>query len=188
MFIYTTYLSGLDASDVPVGETSRSRCFLLASSAKTARYRRAVRLHHPCRSGSPDPDLFGIGRSRTTEVGLARWPVSRVAVAWRGTGPRPTVRGAVPDTAARGPVPRERFRPRSAWASAPRVRSGFLAIGAWRGTGPRPTGRAAVPGTVARGPVPRERFMPRRAWASAPRLRAGFLAIGAWRGTGPRPT
>ncbi len=25
--------------------------------------------HHPCRSGSPDPDLFGIGRSRTTDVG-----------------------------------------------------------------------------------------------------------------------
>ena len=29
----------------------------------------AVRSPHPCRSGSPDPDLFGSGRSRTTEVG-----------------------------------------------------------------------------------------------------------------------
>ena len=26
------------------------------------------RLHHPCRSGSPDPDPFGSGRARTTEV------------------------------------------------------------------------------------------------------------------------
>ena len=30
--------------------------------------RLAGRLHHPCRSRSPDLDLFGIGRSRTTEV------------------------------------------------------------------------------------------------------------------------
>ncbi len=29
--------------------------------------------------------------------------------AWRGTGPRPTVNGAVPDTVARGPVPRDRW-------------------------------------------------------------------------------
>ena len=29
----------------------------------------AVRLHPPCRSGSPDPDLFVIRRSQTTEVG-----------------------------------------------------------------------------------------------------------------------
>ena len=28
----------------------------------------AIKPHHPCRSGSPDPDPFGSGRSRTTEV------------------------------------------------------------------------------------------------------------------------
>ena len=33
------------------------------------RHRFGIRTHHPCRSGSPDPDLFGSGRSRTTEVG-----------------------------------------------------------------------------------------------------------------------
>ena len=31
--------------------------------------RLAGRPHHSCRSGSPDPDPFGIRRSRTTEVG-----------------------------------------------------------------------------------------------------------------------
>ena len=57
----------------------------------------------------------------------------------RGTGPRPTVKGAVPDTVARGPVPRD------------------LPINAaWRGTGPRPTVKRDVPDTVARGPVPRD--------------------------------
>ena len=33
---------------------------------------RAVGETHPCRSGSPDPDPFGIRRSRTTEVGPMR--------------------------------------------------------------------------------------------------------------------
>ena len=35
--------------------------------------------------------------------------VSSEIAAWRGTGPRPTVNGAVPATVARGPVPRERW-------------------------------------------------------------------------------
>ena len=47
------------------------------------------------RSGSGDPDL------------------QRLAiVAWRGTGPRPTVRGFSPSV-ARGPVPRERWGARA---------------------------------------------------------------------------
>ena len=35
--------------------------------------------------------------------------MNRIMRAWRGTGPRPTVARASPDTVARGPVPRERF-------------------------------------------------------------------------------
>ena len=68
---------------------------------------------------------------------------------WRGTGPRPTMKGAVLDTVVRGPVPRERWGARTMTRQPARV--------AWRGTGPRPTVTRAVFFTVARGPVPRYR-------------------------------
>ena len=60
-------------------------------------------------------------------------------------------------TVARGPVPRERFRPRIAGPSdairaSERVPS---AIVAWRGTGPRPTVSEAILDTVAQGLSPR---------------------------------
>ena len=115
-------------------------------------------------------------------------------VAWRGTGPRPTVKGGVlraardhlrsgdrklQRTVARGPVPRERSRapetvvrdrliPNGSSARPPHLpeRGGLSpASAAWRGTGPRPTVIEAVPDTVARGPVPRERFRLRSAGA-----------------------
>ena len=49
----------------PVGETSRSRF----PRERPMVRRRRVKPPHPCRSGSPDPDPFGIRRSRTTVVG-----------------------------------------------------------------------------------------------------------------------
>ena len=81
-------------------------------------------------------------------ITVARGPVPRdlsINAAWRGTGPRPTVRGPFceedgPPTVARGPVPRD-----------------LSIYAAWRGTGPRPT-VGGVFLNVARGPVPRERW------------------------------
>ena len=78
--------------------------------------------------------------------------------AWRGTGPRPTVNGAVLDTVARGPVPRD--LPTSAKnARSPETPDvccsarcmardrpspyGESGNQAWRGTGPRPTAKGA---------------------------------------------
>ncbi len=43
-----------------------SQVFTRAGERVSLAKRLAVRLHSPCRSGSPDPDPFGIGRSRTT--------------------------------------------------------------------------------------------------------------------------
>ena len=37
------------------------------------RQRFAARVPHPCRSGSPDPDLFVIRRSQTTDRGNTHW-------------------------------------------------------------------------------------------------------------------
>ena len=63
-----------------------------------------------CRARSPDPALFEIRRSQTTEgrtdtrLRLGDLKLQR----WRGTGPRPTVKRAVAvRTVARGPVPRD---------------------------------------------------------------------------------
>ena len=73
--------------------------------------------------------------------------------AWRGTGPRPTVNGAVLDTVARGPVPRD-LPTFAENARSPETTDGCCADRgmardrpspydergnqAWRGTGPRP--------------------------------------------------
>ena len=94
----------------PYGEGSRS------SAQKTSRHRSAgacpprslhgegqalavpcvwLSAHPLCRSGSPDPDPFGIWRSRTTEVGpinVARGPVPRERCMARD---RPSPYGAV---------------------------------------------------------------------------------------------
>ena len=80
-------------------------------------------------------------------------------------------------TVARGPVPRERFRPRIAGPSDAIRASERVppAIVAWRGTGPCPTVKGGLRATrgrlrsgdrklqspVARGPVPRDRCLAR---------------------------
>ena len=91
--------------------------------------------------------------------------LSAALVAWRGTGPRPTVRGGA-------------FCCRIAGALGchTRIRAGF------------PSDRCRKPFFfVARGPVPRDRWITR---GSRFFIGAGGLsfAIAAWRGTGPRPT
>ena len=58
--------------------------------------------------------------------------------AWRGTGPRPTVRGWRFFIVARGPVPRD-LSPLRKTPAAQRPRMVVAQTGAWRGTGPRPT-------------------------------------------------
>ena len=83
----------------------------------------------------------------------SRGGLSLAIVAWRGTGPRPTVKGAffivtVPDTVARGPVPRDRLVDRS---MARETRSHARVAC----EGPSPTVKGAVVFTVARGSVPR---------------------------------
>ena len=75
------------------------------------------------RLGSGDPDLQGLARER-----------------WRGTGPRPTVKGGERFfPVARGPVPRER------WSARTMARDR-----------PSPYGEGWRFFIVARGPVPRE--------------------------------
>ena len=82
---------------------------------------------------------------------------------WRGTGPRPTVKGAV-FFVARGPVPRERHLFIVARGPVPRER--WIARAMARETrsharmaceGPSPTVRECRFFIVARGPVPRDR-------------------------------
>ncbi len=80
------------------------------------------------------------------ELGLIPVGDSSDSEAWRGTGPRPTVKGKQPSTVARGPVPRDPSVLEEPSDSAD----------AWRGTGPRPTVKGKRPSTVARGPVPRD--------------------------------
>ena len=129
--------------------------------------------------------------------------VSAEIAAWRGTGPRPTVFGAVSAwrgtgpalrpteihkvTVARGPVPRDRLGYRRAGACPPRSQHSegqALALrysvrfqhGERQARALRPTEIHKV--TVARGP-------------SEVSIRASERvspAIAAWRGTGPRPT
>ena len=90
--------------------------------------------------------------------------------AWRGTGPRPTVRGSELDVARDRPSPYGRRNDFVHPTGARKERND-----AWRGTGPRPTVRGSeldvardrpspygrrndfVNPTVARGPVPRDR-------------------------------
>ena len=60
-----------------------------------------------------------VGETSGLDVPVARGPLGGFHThiragfsaigAWRGTGPRPTVKGAVPATVARGPVPRDRW-------------------------------------------------------------------------------
>ena len=94
---------------------------------------------HP--SGFPPRSQHGEGqalalRKEKFQRPVARGPsdatraserVSPAIVAWRGTGPRPTVKGAVLDTGARGPVPRDLSNHRSAGALGchTRIRAGF---------------------------------------------------------------
>ena len=95
----------------PVGETSRSRCpgrrdlpvsiFTVARGGvlgPTDLKRKERRFF--VRSAGP------LGCHTRMRAGFPRdyW-IARLA--WRGTGPRPTVRWAVPATVARGPVPRD---------------------------------------------------------------------------------
>ena len=80
------------------------------------------------------------------QLGLIPVEDSSGSDAWRGTGPRPTVKGKRPSTVARGPVPRDPSILGEPSDSAD----------AWRGTGPRPTVKGKRPSTVARGPVPRD--------------------------------
>ena len=98
-------------------------------------------------------------------------------VAWRGTGPRPTViRVALIFRSARA-CPSQAFDDSDAW----------------RGTGPRPTvirvsSAFSALFSVARGPVPRNRSTtPMLGGGQAPALRYREKFV-AWRGTGPRPT
>ena len=72
----------------------------------------------------------------------------------------------VPDTVARGPVPRDRWRARAMASGFPRDHSlarGTLSHARVACEGPSPTMRVTfftvtVPATVARGPVPRDRW------------------------------
>ena len=134
---------------------------------------------HP--SGFP-PRAFDLGEKRTPTNA-----VSLSTEAWRGTGPRPTVKGAVlrlrnrPVTVARGPVPRER----STYAKTTRRPRPFpVPIEARRGTGPRPTvsgdGLAyrSAGACPPRAPDLRENRTPTNA----------VFPTEARRGTGPRPT
>ena len=81
-----------------------------------------------CACGMRGPSPYGKrGRSFHRSAGAcpprsfqapSREGLSLALVAWRGTGPRPTVKGAffivtVPVTVARGPVPRDRLVDRS---------------------------------------------------------------------------
>ena len=168
----------------------------------------AARPPHPCRSGSPDPDLFGIRRSRTTEWGLPspgtardrpspygdagrffhrragacppRTPLSpsrgglspAISLAHQGTArdrPSPYVKGRrffSPSRGGQAPansivtmcvspsVVCDRLITNGSGSGEPELQG--LARERWRGTGPRPTVRGWRFFTVARGPVPRD--------------------------------
>ena len=76
------------AIDIKVLQTLRERATLFAASR-----------------GGLSPAIFSYT--------VVRGPVPRdlsITAAWRGTGPRPTIKRAVLATVARGPVPRDRFR------------------------------------------------------------------------------
>ena len=85
------------------------------------------RLHHPCRSGSPDPDLFVIRRSQTTEernvpLTVGRGPVPRhPSRTPTRAGDRPPRYGKKrrPFIVGRGPVPRQRSCARACRAGLP---------------------------------------------------------------------
>ena len=89
---------------------------------------------------------------RAVTITVARGPVPRdlsVHAAWRGTGPRPTMRTALceedgPPTVARGPVPREFPVDRSMARDRPSPYD------------EGPFCEEDGPPTVARGPVPRD--------------------------------
>ena len=122
-----------------------------------------------------------VPRDRSTYAKTARRPKPfPVPIdAWRGTGPRPTVKGNALAYRSAGACPPRSFDPREKRTQTKAV---FPTV-AWRGTGPRPT----VIGT----------FFHRSAGACPPRshdlrenrtpTKAVFLIV-AWRGTGPRPT
>ena len=102
------------------------------------------------------------------QLGLIPVGESSGSEAWRGTGPRPTVKGKQPSDVARGPVPRDlSVLEEPAESDVAR-----------RGTGPRPTVKGKQPSDVARGPVPRDLSV----------LEEPAESDVARRGTGPRPT
>ena len=177
----------------PVGETSRSRCNKAAESplhcraralachtrmqAGFPRHRFAVRPHHLCRSGSPDPDLFVIRRSQTTELGLARRPVLRAVVAWRGTGPRPTVKGDRSGYRSAGACPPRSFQ-------APERFSRDRCVARDR---PSPYGKRGRSGCRSAGACPPRSFQaPERVVLGSACERVSSRSFQA--GIGPRPT
>ena len=96
--------------------------------------------------------------------------------AWRGTGPRPTVKRVAFFIVARGPVPRDR------WGARAMARDR-----------PSPYGAGVAFFIVARGPVPRDRWIARAMARDRPSPygEEGAPAVlhrDAWRGTGPRST
>ena len=127
------------------------------------------RLHHPCRSGSPDPDLFVIRRSQTTEernvpLTVGRGPVPRqrsCARACRAGLPdldpfvirrsQTTEERNVPLTVGRGPVPRQRSCARACRAGLPDLDPFVIR------RSQTTEERNVPPLTVGRGPVPRHR-------------------------------
>ena len=151
--------------------------------------RLASRPHPPCRSGSPDPDLFGIGRSRTTEVGPMPFGIRHTPKG--GINPKRIYETPSPENrrmARDRPSPygagggvRRRDLPGSISSLQALALRGtrHLKSEARRGTGPRPTVRTArrrdLPGSISSMHV-----------LALPGTR--HLKSGARRGTGPRTT
>ena len=98
-------------------------------------------------------------------------------------------------TVARGPVPRDRFRPRKAGALGCHtcMRAGFPRDRWMARDRPSPYGEtsrffvAIVSGPVARGPVPRDRFRPRSAGTLAIRFVRARLSCRCCPGMNSRP-
>ena len=162
-----------------------------------------------------------VPREKTPRNPVARGPVPRDrwiarvlrwTQAWRGTGPRPTMKRRLPHNRSAGACPprspdlRENRTPATALSRADRGMARDRPSPYGEGGRFFPVARGPVPrekmhrNTVARGPVPRDRNtlttvargpVPRDRQTRAkterqPRLFPG--QIEAWRGTGPRPT